>query len=85
MTHDLNSIFLPTGRLKPELNRKDPSLIKFLHDTYNETIFPGYESWIVPIRFRGLKCIGTGAYSFVCEAFDVLTETRVAIKKIGPR
>jgi len=83
MTHDLNSIFLPTGRLKPELNRKDPSLIKFLHDTYNETIFPGYESWIVPIRFRGLKCIGTGAYSFVCEAFDVLTEQRVAIKKMN--
>mmetsp|Transcript_17578 Transcript_17578/g.8284 ORF Transcript_17578/g.8284 Transcript_17578/m.8284 type:complete len:117 (-) Transcript_17578:94-444(-) len=33
-------------------------------------------------RFDIVKPIGTGAYGLVCEAYDKVTDTRVAIKKI---
>lgn len=35
-------------------------------------------------RYNSLKYIGEGAYGMVVSAFDTLTNTRVAIKKISP-
>lgn len=35
-------------------------------------------------RYANLKYIGEGAYGMVVSAFDNLTNTRVAIKKISP-
>ncbi|KAE8612459.1 hypothetical protein XENTR_v10012865 [Xenopus tropicalis] len=38
--------------------------------------------WDVPVRYRDLAAVGSGAYGTVCSAQDRLTGERVAIKKL---
>lgn len=39
--------------------------------------------WEVPERYQMLSAVGSGAYGQVCSAVDVLTNNRVAIKKLA--
>ncbi|XP_029456970.1 mitogen-activated protein kinase 12-like [Rhinatrema bivittatum] len=39
-------------------------------------------SWEVPVRYKDLKAVGSGAYGAVCSAMDQLTKEKVAIKKL---
>lgn len=40
-------------------------------------------SWDVPIRYKRLTPIGSGAYGQVCASDDDVTKTRVAVKKLA--
>ncbi|XP_037070098.1 mitogen-activated protein kinase p38b-like isoform X1 [Pollicipes pollicipes] len=39
--------------------------------------------WEIPLRYKDLSPVGTGAYGQVCAALDTLTNTKVAIKKLA--
>jgi len=66
----------------PEGGRRPPQTPTADEASYDTSVPFEFRNWSVGSRFHIKRFLGRGSYGSVCEAFDKVTKSRVAIKRI---